>query len=474
MNKHLKGMYKDIINNRNIQVNIPELLNTSADNYYTYAAVRLALHYYTFYEMYWDERDKWKSQLPEYIRSITAIISEAALQTKNAEEAREYVRQADDIRRSVTKRMELLTSYIDLFELYEYALNRVEYRFKDMDQMAEDEELAREVLRYIFDSEDNRTINESIKEVIGQLPVRITKQKYFDYIHDSLHELDGSSEDILESYIYIIRSCAMLDITQDMKGIYPELWEMKEKLEKLNFKEITKEEYDRSTSLVQEAVVILEVETTAYYNLIEIVNNLYTLLNCAPYSEMDVVSGKKENEAALYIIESINSGLLLDKQQELTEELLSKFQVIEGYQEEIEFDLISFEDVLYHININYRKQVKDMGKEEQLDSLLISKNLLSGSLFIDLDKTKSDAIKIVDKERLQIEIDKLTKELTERFESYDRMIIRAIMANTMDKIPVFFSTHTEVMDYVVYSLNKCTDLAEKYACMEIIQNIMEE
>lgn len=467
-------MYKDILNNRNIQENIPELLNATASNYYTYAAVRLALHYYTFYEMYWDERDNWKSQLPEYISSINTIISEAALQTKNAEEAKEYVRQADDIRRNVTKRMELLTSYIDLFEIYEYALNRVEYRFKDMDQMADDEELSKEVLRYIFDSEDNRIINESIKEIIGQLPVRITKQKYFDYIHDSLNELNGSSEDILESYIYIIRSCAMLDITQDMEGVYPELWEMKEKLEKLNFKELTKEEYDRSTSLVQEAVAILELETTAYYNLVEIVNDLYTLLNCLPYSGMDLDSDKKHNEAALHIIESINSGLLMDKHQELTEELLSKFEVLEGFQEGIEFDLISFEDILYHISNNYRTLVKDMVKEEQLDTLLISKNLLSGSLFIDLDKSMSEAVPIVDKERLQMEIDKLTKEMKDRFESYDRMIIRAIMANTMDKIPVFFSTHTEVMDYVVYSLNKCTDLAEKYACMEIIQNIMEE
>ena len=46
------------------------------------------------------------------------------------------------------------------------------------------------------------------------------------------------------------------------------------------------------------------------------------------------------------------------------------------------------------------------------------------------------------------------------------------MANTLNKLPVFFKNHSEVMDYVLYSLNKCSDLAEKYACIEIINEMM--
>jgi hypothetical protein len=473
MSKNIKNMYKDIINDRNLQENIPALFDTTIDKYTTFAAVRLALHYYTFYEMYWDEEEHWKSKPPEYIKGINTIISEAAFQVRSVESIKEYVRQVDDIRRSITKRMELLTSYINLFELYEYALNRVEYRFKDTDQMEDDEEFTKKVLGYIFDSEDNVIINESIKEIICQLPVRITKQKYFDYLNDSLHDFEGSQEDILDSYIYMIRSSAMLDITQDMENVYPILWEKKEKLERLDFKDITQVEYEASAFNVQEAVDILEVEFTAYYSLIEIVNELYTLLICEPYFVKDLASGKEQKEAALYIIESINDAFLKDKQEELTQEILCKFEVLEGFQEDIEFDLLSLEDALYHIDQQHRTLVSGMSIDEQLDALLISKDLLSSSLFIDLDKSKSDVLAIVDKERLRVEIDKLIKELTDIFQSQDRMIIRAIMANTMDKMPVFFNTHSEVMEYILYSLNKCTDLAEKYACMEIIESIME-
>ena len=59
-----------------------------------------------------------------------------------------------------------------------------------MEQLEDDEEYTKDVC-FIFNSEDNLQINEMIKEIIRQLPIRITKQKYFDYLEDSLYELLG-------------------------------------------------------------------------------------------------------------------------------------------------------------------------------------------------------------------------------------------------------------------------------------------
>lgn len=467
MSKNLKRIYKDIINNRNLKDSIPEFFDMAVERYNTYAIVRLALNYYTSYEMYWD--DKWTGQLDEHIKAINSIISEALLQTKAKEELDDYIKQIDKIRKSITKRMELITLFVDLFETYEYALNRVEYRFKDFDMDIEDEEFAREVLRYIFDGEDNILINEKIKEIIGQLPVRITRQKYYDYLSNSLYELNGAKEDILETYIYLFRSAALIDISLDMKDAYPLLWEKKEGLERLNFKEFSLTDYEEASSVVQEAALFLEVESSAYYNLIEVVNELYSLLLCKPYMVEEA-----ENEhvnAALYIIDSINKVFTEEKQQEPTQELLDSFVPVEGLQEDMEYDIISLEDILYHIDNNHRGLVNSIGKEEVLQSLLSSKDLHSGSLFVDLDGESSNGT--VDRERLGKEIDKLIRDLEDRFQSLDRMIVRAIMANTMNKMPVFFNSHSEVMDYVLYALNKCTDLAEKYASIEIIEGIME-
>ncbi len=137
----------------------------------------------------------------------------------------------------------------------------------------------------------------------------------------------------------------------------------------------------------------------------------------------------------------------------------------------MEYDIISLEDILYHIDKNDKTVVDSLGKGEQLHVLLYSKDLHSSSLFIELDSTESD--EFIDRERLSKEINKLIKELENRFRSLDRIIVRAVMANTMSKMPVFFNSHTEVMEYVLYSLSKCTDIAEKYASMEIIESMIE-
>jgi hypothetical protein len=471
MSGSLKKIYKEIISNCNLHDNIPEFLGVAAEKYSVYAAVRLALNYYTFYEIYWDDKDSWSSQVHDYVKILNSIISDAPLQLGSGVKLETYIKQIDDIRRSIIIGMEKLTLFVDLFEIYEYVLNRVEYRFKEMGPIEEDEELSREVLRYIFEAEDNVVINDRIREIIGQLPIRITKKKYFDYLSDGLRELVGAQEDILETHLYMIRGCAMLDMSQDMKEAYPDLWLKKEKLEEINFKDISKEEYDAAVRLVQEATDFLEVEARAYYGLIEVVNELYTLLICTPYTDSESLKDNKQISASLNIIEGINSTFFMTIEEEAPSEMLSSLEIIEGIQEDMEYDIISLEDILYHIDKHHGSLVDSLGRKKQLESLLISKDIYSGSIFMDLNETVSD--KIVDPERLNNVINKLIKELEDRFKGSDRMIIRAIMAYTMDKVPIFFNTHTEVMDYVLYSLNKCTDLAEKYASIEIIESLME-
>jgi hypothetical protein len=56
MSKNVTSIYKDIINDRNLRESIPRFFELGIDKYNTYAIVRLALHYYMYYEMYLDEK----------------------------------------------------------------------------------------------------------------------------------------------------------------------------------------------------------------------------------------------------------------------------------------------------------------------------------------------------------------------------------------------------------------------------------
>ena len=58
------------------------------------------------------------------------------------------------------------------------------------------------------------------------------------------------------------------------------------------------------------------------------------------------------------------------------------------------------------------------------------------------------------------------------FEGKSRMVRRAVMANTVGKMPVFFKNAQEIADYVSDSLSQCTDEAEKYASKQLLIDIM--
>lgn len=46
----------------------------------------------------------------------------------------------------------MLTAYVDCFVVYEYILNRIQYRFEEMKKLPDDTEFAQDVVKFIFGS----------------------------------------------------------------------------------------------------------------------------------------------------------------------------------------------------------------------------------------------------------------------------------------------------------------------------------
>ena len=53
------------------------------------------------------------------------------------------------------------------------------------------------------------------------------------------------------------------------------------------------------------------------------------------------------------------------------------------------------------------------------------------------------------------------------------MLRRAIMANTLEHMPVFFTSGQEIADYVMAALSQCDDDAEKYAAKQLLLDVIE-
>lgn len=471
MKKTIKNISQDVINGRQLQEKLPELFNNLADYYWSYAAIRLSMHYYAFYEAYCEGEEQWSEDVRNAVKKLNTIIKENILTSCSGKEREMAILKVDRIRKDISNRMNILTSYTDIFQTYEYVLNRLEYRFKPTVEPVDDTEFSKEILRYIFSSEDNFVINEKIREIIGQLPIRMTRQKYFELLCDSIDSYLGADQSALDTYLYMLRTSAMLYHAEGMEDSYPELVKRLQQLKKTDYKNITKKDYDKSVTLLGDVTLILEAETTAYFSLQEIVNEVYAMLLCSTYQGMTQNEFKDAADTAIVIIRAVNELFLKEDGTEPEEELLDQFTDLEGIQEEISYDLSMLEDALYEAGHTHRGLVRSMMLEQLLQVLLLSQKLLSGSLFIELEEQEEGT---VDEETVEREKTSLTEELALLFDGQDRMVSRAVIANTINKMPVFFKNHSEVMNYVRYSLERCSDAFEKAACVEIINAIMAE
>ncbi len=472
MNKKIRTLNQDIRSGKQLQENIPQLFNRMADHYQTYAGVRLAMHYFSFYESYLDEENTWSQESKQTIAHINHIIQENILGNCAGPAREKGIHEADTIRGEIAKRMSMLTAYTDMFQIYEYILNRQEYRFKEELNPVDEVEFEKEILRYIFSEEDNLVINEKIREIIGQLPIRITKQRYFDLLEDSLRSYLGADETSLQTYLYMLRTSAMLYREEGMEEYYPELAKRMEQLSQVDYKNLTKEIYNQCVGTLQVATLILETETTVYFGLQEIVNEVYAMLLCSAYAGMVDNEFHVAADTAMNILKEINNAFSQTEKEELKEELIDLFSDMEGVQEELSYELTLLEDALYEVDHTHQELAKSMMHGQLLQILQRSQKLLSNSLFVDLNEEKKETV--VEEEVLAKETEALIKELTMLFSNQDKVISRAIIANTLNKMPVFFKDHKEVMEYVQYSIERCSDIAEKAACVEIIRSIMSE
>ena len=106
------------------------------------------------------------------------------------------------------------------------------------------------------------------------------------------------------------------------------------------------------------------------------------------------------------------------------------------------------------------------------NSLEIISKLVSGSIFVEFDtETNSEEADI---EYIDSKFEVLRADFTELFRNNKKPVNRAVMAQVLSALPIFFNNVDEIKDYIVQSIGQCSDEAEKLACYEIFHSLMEE
>lgn len=462
----MRTLINEISKGKNINENLVKYAKGFMSINNEYAYVRLAMNYFTYYQMLQESEGVEGTETALVLTDINNVIAD--LMNSDGTDISKSIEIIENARKQIVDKMQALTCYVDMFNIYEYALNRVEYRFRDDELPANysDEEFTREIMQYILDDEDSVVINSKICSIIGQLPIRMTKGKFFELLNAGLGVYKGGQKQSVNDFVYMIKTSAMLEKPENMTELYPELEKTFEEFREIDFKNIDSDGFFSVKNQLDIVSGYMENVMNANMMAQELINDLLIVLYTVESEEKNkVLTACKE------IVKEVNI-LFTDKGNSLDmESIEDMFVMLEGVQEEL-YQKLSVYDIVEQITEEYKDAISENSLDKVYEVISRLPKLNADSLFAELD-SKPDTEE-ADEAYVEKIYDVLEKAFVAGFSENQKQVNKAVMSATLAELPVFFNNISELQDYIYNSLEGCSNKAEKLACIEILRSIIEE
>lgn len=417
---------------------------------YGYSLTRLALNYYTYFEDAAEEitQESLKQADGRFHQILGAYLEGDA-----------PVEALEGLREQVSCEMETVTAYADCFRIYEYALNRLERRFEtDLPVMdVSEEEFVARLIHFLTNTTEAAVMNQRIQMIIGQLPIRFTRQKFYGLVMDALSAYIGSDQRGLDNMMYLLRTGAMVELTQAQRDRYHDLDILLEQLRNLPFKSLEADQYRDAMQKIGYASEALYLFSDTWQMLQDMINDLYVL----SLTRADAMKDTVEEGNALSILKALytqhQNGVCGEIADEITERLYLLEGVQESYYEKYE-------------RLDPAPEYRD-GEDETAYKARCVDKLLSASPFASLAEIHED--KRVERKDVEAAANAFFAQLEPVFAANPKPVVRAIMATVLSNLPVCFNSLDEIQEYIANSFASCTDPAEKETSMELLQKLME-
>lgn len=405
---------------------------------YRYAFSRLALNYYTFCEMLFEQ--------PEMEDIIRAREREFGKLLDRFLEGNCDTEQIDMLRRRTMGDMEVLTAYGDSFRIYEYVLNRLERRFVKMDPPSQTpESFAEEIVKALQASEDAVILDGHLRSIVAQMPVRYTRQKFYGMVQDRLTTYIGADQSGMEGLFYMLRTSAMVQQPEEMAQAQPDLGETLDVLKSADYKNLDADGYETCRFRLDDAAVKLSVRTDICAAFEGMLGDLYVLCLTSGEAIMDAF----EDKVFRHIVTGVREHFKKEDMTGIDRALTEALEDLEGIQE------AAYE------RIRFQEGETD-GKLTKLEKLL------SDSPFVSLDEDDKEQ-KAADHEWVEAKGREFCEQLEASFKGMQKPVMRAVMAGVLAQLPMMFRSVDELREYVAGGLLSCTDFAEREACMELLR-----
>ncbi|MDE6851761.1 MAG: hypothetical protein K2J67_04645, partial [Lachnospiraceae bacterium] len=256
---------------------LPEYVEQSMQLYDGYARIKMMMEYYMFYEVVIEGMNPYIETAQETIQSLNQLVGEVYAGEGTRDQIRQWKESLLDLRQEIMDRMQVLTGYVDHFVVYEYILNRIQYRFEEIKPMPDDPEFAQEILNVIFSSQDNAVIQDYIHTVVGQLPMRMTRKHFFNLIREGISVYKGSDYRSLEGFLYMIRTSAMLYHDPGQEKYFTEFRAVLEELAQVDYETLDRAGFEIYAEKIYRNASKLTDLSDLYMQIGSLVNNLYMI-----------------------------------------------------------------------------------------------------------------------------------------------------------------------------------------------------
>ncbi len=432
-----------------------QLWKKQASVAYGYSLTRLALNEY----MYLEDMPA-EGMLAEGMPEKISLYGEQFHQLLELHlQQSDCLEQIKVLRSRLQREMETVVAMTDCFRIYEYALNRVERRFRNEQPAveADDAVFTEQLLAFVTGSDDTAVMNHRVQLVIGQLPVRFTKNKFYSMVREALSVYIGSDRSGLDNIMYLLRTGAMVALDNEKMEEYPRLAELLKHLRQLDFKTMTAADFENAGQMITMAGEQLYEYSENYQLLQEMINDLYVLQLTAA----DAVRDQHEESTAVSLLQQLLQLYHDTAGVDSEGEIMAYLHQLEGSQE--------------HYYEKYQRLENapeyKAGEEEWADKSRRVERLLSTSSFAELEAVTEEVP--VDAALLDETATAFFEQLSGLFSACQKPVTRAVMASVLAILPVCFNSLDEIRNYIGGSLASCSDLAEKETSKELLQLIME-
>lgn len=459
----MKKLLKEIERGQNLDVNLSTYSQDLFGLYYKEAMVRFCFNYYNFCDTY--QKDiRENSDLAPINHILESILFHILRDDLKIEEEKQLLEKINSLRNQIIGVMKNLTAYVDVFSAYQKVLQRKSMNFTEKSLPADytDKTFTQTIMNYIVQDQDQAAINMRLSEILRELPVRMTKNHFFDLIERNLALYKGSDKKSLDEFLYILKTTASLEFPEDNAKHLPILYRFLEELRSTDFNNLTKESFmdlsERFSRVVDSITKILQV----YTDYMSLTNDLYII----SASKSASLNHDMDNYCQAIVL-ATHDQIRGEDEISITREMETAMRHLEGQQELTMEAIRSYEMVLDLIGDQYKETLEELSLKESFFEIQKISLVNSGNHFVEFDTMVMEKEIITDDMLNEVKED-LIRQFTELFKNHDKSYNRAIQAAVLSVIPPFVKNIMETQDYIFTSLQNCKDPAEKQSIYEVI------